>query len=211
MASEAHSSSALCDPHGPSKRILSRRRGNWFICVPVLISVTVALAGRRVKASPPGARTKASFKIWTTAFAPGGTIPKLYTCEGKDVSPPLAWTAPPAGTRSLVLMLLDPDAPGGTWTHWLVYNLPGTAGSLAANVPKAATLPDGAHQGRNDFGNLGFGGPCPPPGKPHHYVFHLLALNVALDLPPGETRHNLEQAIQGHILAQAQLTGRFGR
>jgi Raf kinase inhibitor-like YbhB/YbcL family protein len=108
-------------------------------------------------------------------------------------------------------MLLDPDAPGGIWTHWLVYNLPATARGLAANVPKEPKLPNGARQGRNDFGNLGFGGPCPPPGKPHHYIFHLFALNTALSLEPGATRRELEETIRGHILAQTELVGRLGR
>ncbi len=200
----------------PNNYVTCRKRSygqRWGIsaALPILLGLTVIFARRQVKAASADGQARSAFKISTTAFPPGGTIPKVYTCEGQDISPPLAWTAPPSGARTLVLMLLDPDAPGGIWTHWLVYNLPATARGLAANVPKEPKLPNGARQGRNDFGNLGFGGPCPPPGKPHHYIFHLFALNTALSLEPGATRRELEETIRGHILAQTELVGRLGR
>jgi Raf kinase inhibitor-like YbhB/YbcL family protein len=179
--------------------------------VRALLGVVFVLACQGGKNGLMQAQAKATFSISTPAFQPGGTIPKKYTCEGRDLSPPLAWTAPPAGTESFVLMVLDPDAPSGTWTHWLIYDLPATVRELPENTPATATLPSGGRQGRNDFGHLGFGGPCPPPGRPHRYFFRLFALNVQLGLKPGATRREVEQAVRGHILAQTELVGRFGR
>ncbi len=188
----------------------SLRSGTFLRFAPLLVVAALLSAWTatevRLKAQP-----RVDWKVSTTAFAPGGTIPKRFTCEGQDISPPLSWTSPPPGTQSLVLMILDPDAPSGTWTHWLIYNLPPTLRQLPENVPKHARLANGAAQGRNDFGRLGFGGPCPPPGKPHHYHFRLFALNTRLSLAPGATRPQVEQAIRGHIIAQAELVARFGR
>jgi Raf kinase inhibitor-like YbhB/YbcL family protein len=151
-----------------------------------------------------------AFMVKATGFAHGENIPKKYTCDGADVSPGLTWTGVPAGTQSLALIADDPDAPVGTWTHWIIWSIsPGA--SLPENVAKVDELPDGSRQGRNDFKRIGYGGPCPPAGKAHRYFFKLYALDSKLDLKPGESRHELELAMKGHILSQAELMARYGR
>lgn len=152
-----------------------------------------------------------SFTIFSSAFHNGGDIPRKYTCEGTDVSPELSWTTPPSGTQSLALIADDPDAPVGTWTHWVLYDLPANASGLPENVAKMDELPSGARQGRNDFKKIGYGGPCPPPGKPHRYFFKLYALDGKLDLKPGASKQEVEKAMQGHILGQAEFMGKFHR
>lgn len=151
------------------------------------------------------------FVLKTTAFAAGGAIPKKYTCDAADVSPALQWNDAPAGTGSFALIADDPDAPVGTWTHWVIWNIPAKATTLPEGVPKTGKSGDGALQGNNDFKRIGYGGPCPPPGKPHRYFFRLYALNAALDLKEGAGRSELERAIQGHVLAQTELMGTYGR
>jgi Raf kinase inhibitor-like YbhB/YbcL family protein len=151
-----------------------------------------------------------SFTLSTKAFTEGGTIPKKYTCDGDDVSPGLAWTGVPPGAQALALIADDPDAPVGTWTHWISWNIrPDRA--LPEGVPKNGELSDGMRQGRNDFKRVGYGGPCPPPGKPHRYFFKLYALDAKVDLKPESARTELESAMKGHVLAEAQVMGRYGR
>lgn len=152
-----------------------------------------------------------SIEVTSTAFEHGMTIPKPYTGDGVDQSPPLRWSEPPAGTQSIALICDDPDAPRGTWVHWVLFNLPPQARELKAGVPTTATLGNGAKQGKNDFGNIGYGGPAPPKGKAHRYFFKLYALAVALDLPPEATKAELEAAMKGHILAEGQLMGTYKR
>lgn len=152
-----------------------------------------------------------SFQIATTAFSAGGAIPKKFTCDGPDVSPKLTWNEPPAGTQSFAVIMDDPDAPRGTWVHWVLYELPGDTRELSENMPKQEHLAGGARQGRNDFDKIGYGGPCPPPGKPHRYFFKLYALDAKLNLKAGATKADAERAMQGHILAQAELVGRYAR
>jgi len=149
-----------------------------------------------------------SFNLSTTAFA-GGVIPEQFTCDGNDISPQLLWTDPPKGTESFALIVDDPDAPAGTWVHWLLYDLPAQTRDLPENVPKERTLTNGAHQGRNDFGKIGYNGPCPPSGKPHRYFFKLYALDAKIKLKPGATKAQLERAMEGHVLAETQLLARF--
>ncbi len=151
--------------------------------------------------------------ISSTAFRAGEPIPARHTCDAEDVSPDLAWTDPPAGTGSFALVVDDPDAPAGTWVHWVLYDVPAEARSLPSGVPRKETLvqPAGARQGRNDFGRIGWGGPCPPPGKPHRYFFRLYALDRRLDLPPGATREELDRAMKGHVLARAEVHGTYAR
>lgn len=148
-------------------------------------------------------------QIKTTAFDDGSLIPRRYTCEGDDLSPALTWTDPPAGAASFTLMVDDPDAPRGTWTHWTLFDLPAATSGLAEGWRAGA----GGTSGRNDFGRTGYGGPCPPRGHgPHRYFFRLYALDVAgLHLPEGAARREIEQAMAGHVLAQAQLMGRYER
>jgi len=156
-------------------------------------------------------QTMSSFTIESGAFDDGARLPQQYTCEGKDLSPPLAWTDPPAGTQSLALIMDDPDAPMGTWVHWVLYNIPADTRMLPEGLPGDPKLAIGALQGLNDFGRPGYGGPCPPPGPSHRYLFKLYALDTRLPLVPKSTKAQLEQAMNGHILAKAQLIGRYQR
>ena len=152
-----------------------------------------------------------SLSITSSGFSAGGTIPKKFTCDGADISPALQWSNPPAGTQSFALIMDDPDAPVGTWVHWVLYDLPATTHELAENVAKQEELPNGARQGRNDFRKIGYGGPCPPAGKPHRYFFKLYALDVKLGLRAGAAKADVESAMKGHILTQGELIGRYGR
>ncbi len=152
-----------------------------------------------------------SFTLTSPAFREEDTIPRPHTGDGDDMSPSLRWTDPPAGTRSFALICDDPDAPRGTWVHWVLYNLPADARELTEGIPSEAEPPSGARQGKNDFGNIGYGGPAPPRGKPHRYYFKLYALDSMLDLPSGATKAQLLAATKGHVLAEAQLMGRYGR
>lgn len=149
-------------------------------------------------------------ELTSAAFKPGEMIPAKYTCDGPDVSPSLTWSDPPAGTKSLALISDDPDAPVGTWVHWVVWNIPATGHSLEENLPKKESLPNGTKQGTTDFRRIGYGGPCPPSGT-HRYFFKLYALDTTLNLAASTTKKDLEKAIQGHILAQAELMGKYRR
>jgi Raf kinase inhibitor-like YbhB/YbcL family protein len=149
-------------------------------------------------------------ELTSTAFAEGGTFPKKYTADGENVSPPLKWSDPPQGTRSFALVCEDPDAPGGTWVHWVVFNLPTESRSLEVAVSTEETLQDGAKQGKNDFKKIGYGGPAPPSGT-HRYYFKLYALDRPLDLAAGANREELQRAMKDHVLGGGQLMGRYGR
>jgi hypothetical protein len=151
-----------------------------------------------------------TWALASSAFKDGGPIPPAYTCEGRDVSPPLSWTEPPPETKSLALIADDPDAPGKTWVHWVAYNLPPALRRLSEAVPTDDELPDGTRQGLTDFGRTGYGGPCPPSGT-HRYFFKLYALGTVLDLGPGATKHQLERAMNGHVLGEARLMGTYRR
>ena len=149
--------------------------------------------------------------ITSPAFTQGSPIPAKYTCDGQDVSPPLKWSGMPAGTLGLVLICDDPDAPAGTWVHWILYNLPPMPTELTERVPAEEVLTDGTRQGLNDFKRVGYGGPCPPRGKPHRYSFKLYALDVELDLKPKASKAQVVAAMQGHILAEGELMGTYQR
>jgi Raf kinase inhibitor-like YbhB/YbcL family protein len=152
----------------------------------------------------------ASFVFTATPFLaggqPGARVEKEFTCQGQDVSPPMTWSAPPAGTHSLALIVDDPDAPGGLFTHWVLYGI-----SPETHALKKGQLPAGATEGINDFGTLGYRGPCPPPGKPHRYVFTLYALDQAITWPQGSSAGEIKRAMNGHTLDKAQVTGLFSR
>jgi len=152
-----------------------------------------------------------SIQLTSSAFAEGKPIPAKYTCDGGDVSPPLKWSAVPDGTKSLALISDDPDAPVGTWVHWVVYNIPPDTTELAEGVPKSEVLTNGATQGMTDFKRIGYGGPCPPRGGPHRYFFKLYALDTALNLKPGAAKQELLRAMEGHILAEGRLMGTYQR
>ncbi len=151
------------------------------------------------------------FSPQSTAFKEGADIPRQYTCEGADTSPALSWNEAPPKTQAFALIADDPDAPVGTWVHWVAWNIPAATRQLPENVSKTAELPGGGRQGNNDFRKIGYGGPCPPPGKPHRYFFKLYALDTTLDLKPGATKKDLEQAMKGHVVAEAQLMGKYQR
>ena len=149
-------------------------------------------------------------EVKSKAFKEGSMIPKRYTCDGTDVSPPLAWTSVPEGTKSIALICDDPDAPVGTWVHWVLFNLPADAKELPENVPPQKMLENGGIQGTNDFRKIGYGGPCPPGGT-HRYYFKVYALDTALNLQAGITKAQLLKAMEGHIMAEGQLMGRYKR
>lgn len=151
------------------------------------------------------------FQLTSSAFQEGGLIPRKYTCDGQDVSPPLRWSKTPDGTRGLALIVDDPDAPVGTWVHWVIVNIPPSLSELPEGIPAKDTLPNGARQGLNDFKRIGYGGPCPPPGKPHRYFFKLYALDTMLDVKPKATKAEVLKACKNHILAETQLMGQYGR
>lgn len=147
------------------------------------------------------------------AFEAGAGIPARHTCDGADLSPTLAWSGAPAGTASLALIVDDPDAPGGTWVHWVLFNLPGSLTALPEGVPATGDLRGlgGARQGRNDFRKVGYGGPCPPPGRAHRYLFRLYALDADLPLEAGASRAEVDRAMRGHVLGETTLMGTYAR
>jgi Raf kinase inhibitor-like YbhB/YbcL family protein len=187
-----------------------------LIAILGVVSACVPARAAQAGAQPanPGEQQKGgsmAFTVSSPSFQNGGEIPKKFTCTDADVSPELQWSSAPSGTQSLALIADDPDAPAGTWTHWILFDLPAPTRSLPENVSKLDQLPNGGRQGRNDFRKIGYGGPCPPAGKPHRYLFKLYALDKKLDLKPGASRQEVEQAMQDHILGQAELMGKFQR
>ncbi|MCG3199428.1 MAG: hypothetical protein GHCLOJNM_03943 [bacterium] len=151
---------------------------------------------------------KMTIKVTSSAFKEGDMIPRKYTCQGPDVSPPLAFDSIPEGAKSLALICDDPDAPVGTWVHWVLFDLPGNTKELEEKVPPNKTLENGAVHGLNDFKKLGYGGPCPPSGT-HRYFFKVHALDRKLGLPSGATKKDVEKAMEGHVLAMGQLMGKY--
>jgi Raf kinase inhibitor-like YbhB/YbcL family protein len=150
-------------------------------------------------------------QISSTAFAAGQPIPQKHSYEDKNLSPALQWSGVPPETKSLALICDDPDAPMGTWVHWVIYDLPAATAGLAEGVPQSSELANGVKQGVNDYKKIGYGGPCPPPGKPHRYFFKLYALDTMPDLKPGATKADLLKTMEGHIVAEGQLMGTFQR
>ena len=151
-----------------------------------------------------------TMQISSPAFDEGAMIPPKYTCDDLDISPPIKWSEAPEGKKTFALICDDPDAPMCTWVHWVIYNIPADSNELAENLPATENLPDGSLQGRNDFGRIGYGGPCPPGGT-HRYFFKLYALDVKLDVTAGMTKSELLSAVEGHVLAEGQLMGRYKR
>jgi Raf kinase inhibitor-like YbhB/YbcL family protein len=191
--------------------------------VPVVFLTCLAFAISSCRSSPaptPEAPTPATpqeeqsqemaFELTSTAFAHEGAVPSKYTCDGDDVSPPLEWGAPPASTQSLALIMDDPDAPAGTWVHWVLYDLPAEARTLSEAISSDADLPAGGRHGTNSWGRTDYGGPCPPSGT-HRYFFKLYALDTVLGLDAGASKEQLLQAMEGHILTQTELMGTYAR
>jgi len=152
-----------------------------------------------------------SLTISSPSFTNRGAIPKKFTCDGGDLSPQLSWTDSPDGTKSFALLVDDPDAPVGNWNHWAMWNSPAKLRSLPEGLSKNAHLPDGSEQGMNDFHKPGYNGPCPPAGKPHRYFFKLFALDTKLALKGEAGKPELEAAMKGHTLAQAEWMGTYKR
>ncbi len=152
-----------------------------------------------------------SLTLTSPEFREGELVPRKFTCQGSDVSPTLAWEGVPAATKSFALIVDDPDAPGGSFVHWVIYAIPASAGGLSEGVPARKSLDTGARQGVNDFGKVGYAGPCPPPGSPHRYDFKLYALDAELGLGAGASKSDLERAMRGHVLAEARLQGKYRR
>jgi len=178
-------------------------------CIPKP-SPTPTVEGVTPSVAPQKGGLAMAFELTSTAFGQGEPIPRRYTCDGEDISPPLQWSDPPQGTQSFALIADDPDAPMGTWVHWVLYNIPAQARSLPEAVSSDAELPDGSRHGQNSWRRLGYGGPCPPSGT-HRYFFKLYALDAQLDLAAGTNKKQLLRAMEGHILAQAELMGTYTR
>jgi hypothetical protein len=180
-----------------------------------LALVTLVLLGC-AKAPQPAApqaaakENKMDFKVTSTAFKEGQPIPRQHTCDGANVSPPLEWSSAPPTAKTFAIICDDPDAPSGTWVHWVLYNLPGDRIGLVENVPATEKVPGNGLQGTNDFQKIGYGGPCPPSGT-HHYFFKLYALDGELSLKAGATKAETLKAMEGHIVAQTQLMGTYRR
>lgn len=200
----------FCAAKGPHKGMSGKMsvRSKVAVLIGLVLCSSVWPSGKSFAQEKGGI---VSLQISSAAFSAGEAIPRKFTCDGPDVSPQLKWNDPPANTQSIALIMDDPDAPGGTWVHWVLYDLPSATKELPEGVPKQEELSSGARQGRNDFGKIGYGGPCPPPGKPHRYFFKLYALDAKLGLKAGATKADVERAMKGHVLAQAQLSGKYGR
>ena len=159
---------------------------------------------------PEGGAMK-KINLSSGAFTEGGVIPTKHTCDGADLSPALKWEGIPKGAKSIALICDDPDAPAETWVHWVIFNIPAGSSELKEGVLSSENLPDGSRQGKNDFRRIGYGGPCPPPGNPHRYYFKLYALDSVPDLKAGSKKAELLKAIDGHILAEGSLMGKYAR
>jgi Raf kinase inhibitor-like YbhB/YbcL family protein len=183
------------------------RLNRYLVPIVAIISLTLTPF---VALCQSGGSNSNQFVLSSTKFSNEGAIPPKYSCDGDDVSPPLAWSGQPAQTKSFALILRDPDAPRGSFVHWVLYNLPPTVTSLPTGVPATATLAEGGVQGVNGAGAIGYHGVCPPPGPAHHYHFHLIALDSMLDLKPGADAATVESAAAAHTLASTKLVGTFG-
>jgi Raf kinase inhibitor-like YbhB/YbcL family protein len=175
----------------------------------LLLCCGLAMSARAARGAD--AASKGTMQLTSPAFSEGGSIPAPHTCDGDNLSPALKWTGVPSGAKSLALIADDPDAPPGTWVHWVLYDLTSATTELPEAMPRSQYLPGGAKQRLNDFKHLGYGGPCPPPGKAHRYFFKLYALDRVIDLKPGATKKELEAAMEKHILAEGQLIGIYKR
>jgi len=179
-------------------------------CFPVLL-VLASCSSRNADTAPAERAAKMTVQVTSSAFKEGGSIPSKYTCDGQNVSPTLSWNTIPDGTKSIALIADDPDAPRGTWVHWVLYGLPPSLRELPEHVPASESiLGNGGRQGMTDFGKIGYGGPCPPSGT-HRYYFKVYALDSDLHPNPGLTKAQLLKAMEGHILAQGQLMGKYSR
>jgi len=177
-----------------------------------VLSVILVITSACGQELPPVANGgEITLALSSTAFKEGEQIPVKYTCDGQDISPPLDWSGPPSGTQALVLIVDDPDAPAGVFTHWILFNIRADTHRLPEGIPAQQLLEKGALPGKNGFGEIGYGGPCPPAGRAHRYRFTIYALDKPLDLKSGAAKKQVLNAMEGHILAQGQLTGKYQR
>jgi Raf kinase inhibitor-like YbhB/YbcL family protein len=189
-------------------------RANAFLAT--LAAIAVAACTSNPQPAVPSSsqskpvETKTEIKIISTAFKEGQPIPRPYTCDGVNISPPLEWTGVPKQAKTIAIIADDPDAPSGTWVHWVLYNVPAENIGLVENVPATDSLKAGGYQGKTDFGKVGYGGPCPPSGT-HRYFFKIYAVDSELPLKAGATKADLEKAMQDHVVAQGQLMGTYSR
>lgn len=179
-----------------------------------LLSMSLACASRTQPTSTPAKeippRGQIEFKLTSNAFKEGEAIPRQYTCDGVNVSPSLEWSGVPKNAKTIAIIADDPDAPSGTWVHWVLYNLPADVIGLVENLPARENLRAGGFQGKSDFGKIGYGGPCPPSGS-HRYFFKIYAVDSELPLKAGATKAEVEKALEGHIVGQTQLMGTYAR
>lgn len=192
---------------------MGRLLKSWGLMILGLVWL-VAIVGCKPEVQSvdgPEGGSAVQIQMSSAAFKEGGTIPVAYTCDGENVSPPLSWKGVPGGTQSLALIVDDPDAPAGTWVHWVVFNMAPTISALSEGASSSGGRDSFGTAGTNSFRKIGYGGPCPPRGKPHRYFFKLYALDEKLGLNAGAAKADVEKAMQGHILAQGQLMGTYGR
>lgn len=188
-----------------------------FMYPHILIFLLVLLTGGcKMKSTGSAASSDttamgSTITVLSSAFKNGDTIPQRFSCQGDNISPALAWSSAPDGTKSFALICEDPDAPRGTFYHWVIYNIPPTEQGLAEGIARRDPLPNGTRQGVSSFEQLGYGGPCPPAGSAHHYHFRLFALDSQINIPGDVTHDKLESAMQGHILAQGEIVGLYQR
>lgn len=193
------------------RRLLAKSASVALGMAAFLLAAGLILAAGRSNARAQQEASSGKLRLATSAFKVGGAIPKKFTCDGADTSPALDWNDPPPGTRSFALIADDPDAPGGTFTHWLVYDLPAGQRRLPEGIARGGEIQGGGLQGVNDFQKTGYAGPCPPPGKAHRYYFRLYALDGKVNLRPAASRQELEPALQGHVLAHSEIMGKYQR
>lgn len=184
-----------------------------ILSLTLFLHLFLSCAGRQQEVVQPTATPKPDkpeIKLTSTAFKDGESIPRPYTCDGVNISPPLEWGGVPKTAKTIAIVCDDPDAPGGTWVHWVLYNLPAENIGLVENLPATENVKAGGFQGQNDFGKSGYGGPCPPSGT-HRYFFRVYALDSELPLKAGATKADLMKAMEGHVLLQGQLMATYRR
>ncbi len=198
-------------PRRSIHRLFRRRVWKAALLSLALLALACACSRSGGQVAPTEQAGAMTIRLSSPAFAEGAPIPTRYTCDGENISPPLKWSNVPPGTKSIALIADDPDAPAGTWVHWVMYNIPPATTELPEALPTTEVILNQVRQGVTDFKRSGYGGPCPPGGSSHRYFFRLYALDTELQLQPGATQQDLVGAIQGHILAQGQLMGTYQR
>ncbi len=195
----------------PESQLRKVFRKQLVLLLAVLMVFSVNASACTEEATTPQKEVELTLTLSSAAFKEGDEIPVKYTCDGQDISPPLAWVEPPHKTQAIALTVDDPDAPGGVFTHWVLFNIPVHVRQLEEGIPVQEQLENGALQGKNDFGKIGYGGPCPPRGVEHRYRFTIYALDNPLDSKAGASKKQILNAMEGYILAQGQLIGTYQR